>query len=107
MREFTLGKGPALHRAPPCYNDLSPGDPARFRPSGGDATFEGTVARLAGSGAETIYRNLAIAPSVRHLERYDVAIVVAVLREDPELACAVGRTGQVFFQDRPLDWLRG
>ncbi len=89
------------------YNSLSVGDPARFRPAGSDQVFEGSVVRLAGSGAETIYRNLAVAPSQRHLERYDVAVSVPELASHPDLACAIGRTGRVFFDDRPLDWLRG
>ena len=65
------------------------------------------LARLAGSGAETVYRNLAVAPSQRHLQRYDVAVDVPGLAEDAGLACAIGRTGRVFFAARPLDWLRG
>ncbi len=89
------------------YNSLSIGDPATFRPQGDSRTFEGTVARLAGSGAETVYRNLAVAPSQRHLQRYDVAVDVPGLAEDAGLACAIGRTGRVFFAARPLDWLRG
>jgi hypothetical protein len=36
------------------YNRLSVGDPARFRLLGDGRVYEGTVARLAGSGAETI-----------------------------------------------------
>ena len=89
------------------YNSLSIGDPAVFRPRGDSRTFEGTVARLAGSGAETIYRNLAVAPSQRHLQRYDVAVAFPGLAEEADLACAIGRTGRVFFEARPLDWLRG
>lgn len=89
------------------YNSLSVGDPATFRPHGDSRTFEGTVARLAGAGAETVYRNLAVAPSERHLQRYDVSVNVPGLVNDAELACAVGRTGRVFFDARPLDWLRG
>ena len=88
------------------YNRITIGDDVRFRPSGSDRVFEGTIARLAGAGAETVYRNLAVAPSQRHLERYDVAVTVPDLVTDPELACAIGRTGRVFFESRPLDWLR-
>ena len=88
------------------YNRLSVGDPAVFRPRGQRDTFDGTVERLAGAGAATIYRNLAIAPSQRHLERHDVTLSVPGLRADPELGCAVGRTGRVFFDARPLDRLR-
>ena len=89
------------------YNDLQVGDEARFRLSGSREAHPGSVLRLAGSGAETIYRNLAVAPSERHLERYDVTLLVPALRTDPELRCAVGRTGRAFFERRPLDWLRG
>lgn len=89
------------------YNGLAVGDPATFRPQGHSSTFEGTIVRLAGSGAETVYRNLAVAPSARHLERFDVAVDVPGLANDPTYACAIGRTGRVFFDARPLDWLRG
>ena len=89
------------------YNDLRIGDEARFRLSGSREAHPGTVLRLAGSGAETIYRHLAVAPSERHLERYDVTLLVPALREDPALRCSVGRTGRAFFERRPLDWLRG
>lgn len=88
------------------YNGLQLGDPAMFRVNADGRAFEGTVTRLAGSGAETIYRNLAIAPSERHLERYDVTLLLPALRSDPELGCAVGRTGRAFFEARPLDFLR-
>lgn len=89
------------------YNRLSVGDPARFRLLGDGRVFEGTVARLAGSGAETIYRSLAVGPSAEHLKRYDVAMVFPALAADPELGCAVGRTGRAAFAPRPLDpWRR-
>ena len=88
------------------YNRLTIGEAAVFRLSGEGRNFAASVIRLAGPGAGTIYQNLAIAPSQRHLERYDVALVVPRLRETPELRCAVGRTGRAFFDARPLDWLR-
>jgi len=88
------------------FNRLSIGAAAVFRPRGSRETFDGTVERLAGAGAATVYRNLAIAPSQRHLERYDVTLSMPRLRADPELGCAVGRTGRVFFDARPLDRLR-
>ncbi len=88
------------------YNRLEIGKAAQFRMTGGEQVFDGTVARLAGSGAATIYRNLAVAPGQRHLERFDVAVLVPGLREDGALACAIGRTGRVFFESRPLDFLR-
>lgn len=88
------------------YARLQVGQAAQFRLNGRDTIYDGTITRMAGAGAETIYRNLAVAPSLKHLERYDVAILVPALREDPDLRCAVGQTGRVFFDTRPLDWLR-
>lgn len=88
------------------YNTLAIGDSADFRMNGEPQVFTGTILRLAGSGAETIYRNLAVAPSQKHLERYDVALSVPDLLSDSDLACAIGRTGRVFFEGRPLDRLR-
>ena len=89
------------------YNTLNVGDAAVFRPRGKSQNFRGTVTRLAGAGAGTVYRNLAVAPSQRHLERHDVTLLVPDLANDQELRCAIGRTGRVFFDRRPLDWLRG
>lgn len=88
------------------YNTLHLGQSASFRPTGTSTIFDGAVIRLAGSGAATIYDNLAVAPSPQHLERYDVAISVPALLSDNRLRCAIGRTGRVFFEARPLDWLR-
>jgi len=88
------------------YARLQVGQSAQFRLHGKNTVYEGTITRMAGAGAETIYRNLAVAPSIKHLERYDVAILVPALREQPDLRCVVGQTGRVFFDVRPLDWLR-
>lgn len=88
------------------YRQLHAGQPATFRMAGNAAAFPATVIRLAGVGAATIYQNLAVAPSQRHLERYDVALLVPALRQDASLGCAIGQTGRVFFDVRPLDWLR-
>jgi multidrug resistance efflux pump len=89
------------------YNRLRTGDPAAFRLSGEDNVMQGTVARLAGSGAATIYDSLAVKPSREHLERYDVTLIVPELRRAPmSEGCGIGRTGRVFFEDRPLDPLR-
>lgn len=88
------------------YNALSVGDAATFRANGDTRSFPGTVARLAGAGAATVYQNLAVAPSLRHLQRYDVLLNVPGLAEAADLSCAVGRTGRVFFDDRPLDLFR-
>lgn len=88
------------------FNSLEIGEPASFRMSGAEKVYEGTVARLAGSGAETIYQNLAVAPSAKHLERFDVSLLVPELTADSAQGCSIGRTGRAFFDDRPLDWLR-
>jgi multidrug resistance efflux pump len=88
------------------YNTLRVGAAATFRFNKSSVVLQGTVIRLAGSGASTIYHNLAIAPSERHLERFDVALDVPALRDDPELRCLAGRTGRVFFETRTLDWFR-
>ncbi len=88
------------------YNTLRVGAAATFRFNRSSVVLQGTVIRLAGSGASTIYQNLAIAPSERHLERFDVALDVPALRDDPELRCLAGRTGRVFFETRTLDWFR-
>jgi multidrug resistance efflux pump len=87
------------------YNALTVGASAEFRMTGGSRVFNGTVTRLAGAGAEEIYRNLAIAPSEKHLERYDVALSVPALTADSNLRCQIGRTGRAFFDRGPLDWL--
>lgn len=89
------------------YNRLKPGDAARFRLSGTGEVFDATVERLAGASAATIYRNLAVAPGPKHLERYDVAVSVPGLSSSEAGHCPVGRTGRVFFEGRPLDRLRG
>lgn len=88
------------------YNSITLGSPAQFRMSGSDQVLSGVVTRVAGAGASTVYENLAIAPSERHLERFDVTLDVPALRHEPDLRCLIGRTGRVFFEDRPLDWLR-
>lgn len=89
------------------YNQLEIGQAATFRLSGASAVYDATVSRLAGSGAETIYRNLAVAPSQQHLERFDVALIVPELQAATGAGCMIGRTGRAFFDNRPLDWLRG
>lgn len=88
------------------YNRLRVGDAGQFRLSGSGDAYEGTVARLGGSGQASLYSNLAVAPSAQHLERFDVALAVPGLRSDPSLSCPIGRTGRAFFEERPLDWLR-
>ena len=89
------------------YRRLSAGQSATFRMSGDSIILPATVTRLAGPGAKAIYGNLAVAPSKQHLERFDVTLLVPALRDKQDLRCAIGRTGRVFFDTRPLDWLRG
>lgn len=88
------------------YNRLKVGDTAQFLLSGNDRLFHGTVARLAGAGAESIYRSLAIGPSKEHLKRFDVTLIFPELDADPRLSCAVGRTGRVTFSAGPLEFWR-
>ncbi|MBW8320837.1 MAG: HlyD family efflux transporter periplasmic adaptor subunit [Arenimonas sp.] len=88
------------------YNGIELGSSASFRMNGSGRLLQGTVTRVAGSAAAAVYDNLAIAPSERHLGRFDVTLDVPALREDPQLRCLVGRTGRVFLESRPLDWLR-
>lgn len=89
------------------YNTLRTGDPATFRFSGSKEVVQGTIARLAGAGAATIYEDMAVKPSREHLERYDVTLFVPELRgKDLAGGCNIGRTGRVFFDNRPLDPLR-
>lgn len=88
------------------YNGLTVGQAATFRLGGTSEVYDATISRLAGSGAATVYRNLAVAPSQRHLERYDVALIVPALRQAGPEGCMIGRTGRAFFETRPLDGLR-
>jgi len=88
------------------YLRLARGQAVTFRPIGQHRAFTGVILRLAGAGAATIYQGMAVAPSERHLQRYDVAIAVPDLEQTADLSCAIGRTGRVFFEARPLDWLR-
>ncbi len=88
------------------YNTLKVGDSATFKLAARDTIYDATIARLAGSGAARVYQHLAIAPSQKHLERYDVTLLVPDLKSDADLDCPVGRTGRVFFEHRPLDFLR-
>ncbi len=88
------------------YNRLKVGDPAQFRLSGTNRVFGGHVLRLAGSGAATVYNNLAIAPGPEHLKRFDVALAIPDLLKDTEAGCAVGRTGKVVFSGTPRDLMR-
>jgi hypothetical protein len=88
------------------YNRLRVGQLATFRLDGEEMLFDATITRMAGAGAATIYRNLAIAPSIKSLESYDISLMVPKLQDITDLRCTVGQTGRVFFDTRPLDWVR-
>jgi multidrug resistance efflux pump len=88
------------------YSGLRVGMPAQFRLNGNDRVFTATITRLGGSGAAGLYSTLAIGPSPEHLTRFDVALTVPELTSDPDLSCAVGRTGRVIFTGGPLASLR-
>lgn len=88
------------------YNGLRVGQAVTFRFDSDGEVYQGSIQRLAGTGAERVYANMAVAPSSGHLERYDVAVIVPALRDVAELRCLIGRTGRVFFDRRPADALR-
>ncbi|MEZ0167454.1 HlyD family secretion protein [Microvirga sp. TS319] len=88
------------------YSGLRVGMPAQFRLNGDSRIFEGTITRLGGSGAASLYTTLAIGPSPEHLTRFDVALSVPELTSNPDLSCAVGRTGRIVFSGGPLTSLR-
>jgi multidrug resistance efflux pump len=88
------------------YSTLRVGMPAQFRLTGDDRVLQGTVTRLGGSGAAGLYSTLAIGPSPEHLTRFDVALSIPELADDPDLSCAVGRTGRVIFGSGPLATIR-
>jgi biotin carboxyl carrier protein len=81
------------------YNRLKVGDGAQFRLLGDDRVFDATVARLAGSGAQTRYETLAIGATPQHLTRYDVTLTAPGLTDGSSQDCAVGRTGRVIFAE--------
>ncbi|MBA1157682.1 HlyD family secretion protein [Microvirga mediterraneensis] len=88
------------------YSSLRVGMPAQFRLIGDDRVLQGTITRLGGSGAAGLYSTLAIGPSPEHLTRFDVALSIPELASDPDLSCAVGRTGRVVFTGGPLAGIR-
>ena len=83
------------------YNTLAVGAPAQFRVLGDDRVHSAVIVRLGGSGALTLYQTLAVAPSRRHLEEYDVLLSVPGL-SGPQGGCPIGRTGRVVFEAGPL-----
>lgn len=88
------------------YDSLSIGFPVQFRLFGDDRVFDGTVTRLGGSGASSLYANLAVGPSAEHLQRFDVTVSVPALAAQSDLSCAIGRTGRVIFSAGPVAAMR-
>jgi len=88
------------------YDSLASGAPVQFRLFGDDRIFNGTITRLGGSGASQLYANLAVGPSPQHLQRFDVTVVVPDLGRQPDLACAIGRTGRIIFTAGPISAMR-
>jgi multidrug resistance efflux pump len=86
------------------YNTLKLGDPAQFRLLSDSRVFPATITRLAGSGAAGRYENLAVGPTKEHLKRYDVTLIVPSLALEPDVKCAVGRTGRVVFSSSASDF---
>ncbi|WP_315706256.1 MULTISPECIES: HlyD family secretion protein [unclassified Bradyrhizobium] len=84
------------------YDSLTIGVPVQFRLFGDDRIFDGTVTRLGGSGASQLYANLAVGPTPQHLQRFDVTVAVPDLAKQPDLSCAIGRTGRVIFTSGPI-----
>ncbi|WP_439373111.1 HlyD family secretion protein [Bradyrhizobium sp. DASA03120] len=88
------------------YDNLSVGAAVQFRLFGDERIFDGTITRLGGAGASPLYANLAVGPSPQHLQRFDVTVTVPGLAEQPDLGCAIGRTGRVVFSSGPIAQFR-
>ena len=88
------------------YNKLEIGQNAIFFPDNSNLKYDAKVERLAGLGASRIYKNLAIPPSIKNEERFDVLINVPKLADKITESCITGQTGRVFFDKRPFDWIR-
>jgi multidrug resistance efflux pump len=74
------------------YNELRLGDPVHFRVSGSNREYSGTISKL---GLTSTGRSFAIPPEER---RHQVAVQVPGLQEGDSDRCAVGRTGEVVFE---------
>jgi biotin carboxyl carrier protein len=88
------------------YNELQPGDTARFRVLGEDTSYEVTVSRLAGAGANQRYRTLAIAAIPEEEIGYDVLLDVSQIAANDGVGCMVGQKGRVVFSDAPVATLQ-
>jgi len=87
------------------FNRLTPGAQAQLRLFGDDRVLIATVVRLGGSGAAALYANLAVGAGSDHLKRFDVTLSVPELSRQPDLDCAIGRTGRLVFSTGPLSAL--
>lgn len=88
------------------YNQLRAGDPALFFPPEGPR-LEGEVLLRYGEQASGLDGRFASnLPVEREEDLFIVAVKVPGLRDHPELHCAIGRTGRVYFEDGPVGWLR-
>lgn len=76
------------------YNELRLGDPVRFRVSGSNREYSGTIMKL---GLTSTGRSFAIAPEERNQQ---IAVQLDNLQDSPADRCAVGRTGEVVFEGR-------
>jgi multidrug resistance efflux pump len=74
------------------YNELRLGDPVHFRVSGSNREYSGSISKL---GLTSTGRSFAIAPEER---RHQVAVQLPGLEGSNSDRCAVGRTGEVVFE---------
>jgi multidrug efflux pump subunit AcrA (membrane-fusion protein) len=72
------------------YNELHLGDPVRFRVSGTDRDYAGRIVKL---GSTTTFA-IPFDPG-----SHQIVVAVPKLSASPEDGCAVGRTGEVTFED--------
>ncbi|HEY2540898.1 MAG TPA: HlyD family efflux transporter periplasmic adaptor subunit [Stellaceae bacterium] len=72
------------------YNELHLGDPVRFRVSGTDREYAGRIVKLGGSTAFAI----PFDPG-----SHQIVAAIPKLAASSEDGCAVGRTGEVIFED--------
>lgn len=88
------------------YNQLRAGDPALFFPPDGPR-LEGEVLLRYGEQAGGLDGRFASSlPAEKEEDLFIVAVEVPGLHHHPELDCAIGRTGRVYFEDGPVGWLR-
>ena len=76
------------------YNELRIGDPVRFQVAGSGRAYRGTVSKL---GLTAMDRSLAIPPGE---PRQQVAVQLSDPLQHTVDRCAVGRSGELVFEDR-------